>query len=134
MLDGGRVTSKEADISHQEKVTQIWQTDREPHTQTKSKTIRNTNSHKKQKYINSSFQTCCISFIYASKICMFYIYAIVVVLGTPADLSDIFKTLTAKLTSGFRPSPHFLENKIFAENIWPQIFYPAVLSHICAHT
>ena len=47
MLDGGRVTSKEADISHQEKVTQIWQTDREPHTQTKSMTNRNTNSYKK---------------------------------------------------------------------------------------
>ena len=49
-------------------------------------------------------------------------------------LSDIFKTLTVKLTSGFRPWPHFLENKIFAENIWlANLLFSSFVSYLCSY-
>ena len=82
--------------------------------------------------ISSSFRTCCISFIYVSNICVCHFY---ILCCWARVLSDIFKTLTVKLTSGFRPCPHFLENKIFAENIWqPANLLIFVLTADICHT
>ena len=134
VLDGGRVTSKEADISHQEKVTQIWQTDREPHTQTKSMTNRNRNSHKKTEMNKQQLS----DMLYFIHLCFKDFYVLYLChsccAGHTSRLIWHFQDTDSKADFRFPPIPAFSwKQNICRKYLAANLLSSSFVSYLCSH-